>query len=481
MYRFKTKPFKHQLDCFERSCNKKFFALLMDMGTGKSKVLLDTAAYMFDQGWINAVLISSNKGSYLNWDTNEIPVHFVDHINKKVFCWKANLGVSGEAELADFLGKPFDGLKIFVVNTEAFAYPRGTAIFERFLKSHRTLFIQDESTLIKSRKAKRTKTVVTLGKLASARRISTGSIVDNRPLDAFSQFEFLAAGCLGFTSFYSFQAHYAELAPMTTRNNPRAFNVVRGYKNIADLRRRIGEHAFVIKKEDCLDLPEKIYQTFNVELTDEQIKAYAEMKKKCMTEIDGQLSSVKIILTKLMRLQQIVCGYLPDDEGNIHPLKNNRVDALMDILEETSGQVIIWANYRANIKGISEEIARVYGKDTVLTFFGDTTTEERDRAREVFFRGNDTKGVRFLVSNQSTGGYGNNFTGANTHIFFSNDYNAEVRNQAEGRSHRIGQTNKVTYIDIVTPGTVDEKIIAALKKKKALSDEITASNWQTYV
>lgn len=479
-YKFKTVPYKHQKDCFDLSYNKKFYAFLMEMGTGKSKVLLDTAAWMFDAGHINAVLIFANKGSYTNWVTNEIPAHMPEHIPIKVALWKANLNGKEQNQLDLFLKIAFDGLKIFVVNVEALAYERSFNITYNFAMTHKTLSVVDESTTIKNQDAKRTKSAYRIGIISVARRIMTGSLVDNNPLDAYSQFEFLQHGCLGFTSYYSFRANFAELEQMTTRNSPRPFKVVIGFKNIDDLRNRISQHAFIIKKIECLDLPPKVYERYEVALTEEQLKAYIELKKRAMTEIEGQLVSVKIVLVKLLRLHQLVCGHLKDDEGIIHDIKNNRINALLEVLEEVNGQVIIWANYVEDIKDITKALISKYGNETVITYFGDTSDEERNRAKEAFLRGSDTKGIRFLVGNPQTGAYGLNLTGANTVIYYSNSFDAEKRNQSEDRAHRIGQTEKVTYIDLVAPDTIDEKILTALREKKNLADNITVSNWTEF-
>ncbi len=480
-YRFKTVPFKHQQTVFDLSHNKKFFALLMDMGTGKSKVLLDTAAWMFDSGHIDSLLIFANKGSYSNWVTEHIPIHMPDHITRKVFLWKGHSGrFEYEQGLKDITTVLFQGLKIFIMNIEAIAYPKSFAIAYNFVKAHKCMVVVDESTTIKNQDAKRTKSAIMLGRTAKATRIMTGSVVDNRPLDAYAQFEFLCHGCLGFTSYYSFRSQYAELAEMTTKNSPRAFKVIKGYKNTEDLKRRIEQHSFIIKKEDCLDLPPKVYQKFFVELTEEQQKAYMELKKLSMTEIQGEMVSVKIVLTKLLRLHQLVCGHMKDDTGVIHHVKSNRIDAMMEVIEETNGQVIIWANYVEDIKMISEALRKEYGNEAVITYYGDTSTEERDRAKHVFKDGNQTEGVRFFVGNPQTGGYGITLTGASTVIYYSNNFDAEKRNQSEDRAHRIGQTKTVTYVDLVARDTVDEKILEALSKKKSLSDEITSSNWKEF-
>lgn len=478
-YKFKTKPFKHQSDCFELNLRKKYFAYLMEMGTGKSKILLDTAAYMYDQGWITSLLIFANKGSYANWVTAEIPVHMPEHISTEVFLWKSNMGIKEKAEFKKVFIEHV-GLKILVMNIESLAYDRSYKIAYKFANLYKTLSVVDESTTIKNPKAKRTKAAMNISKLSVARRIMTGSVVDNNPLDSYSQFEFLQPGCLGFMSFYSFRNQYAEMIDMTTKNSPRAFKVVTGYKNMNDLHERIAKNSFIIKKEECLDLPPKIYQKYEVELTVEQKKMYAELKERSLTEINDEMVSVKIILTKLLKLHQLVCGHVKDDEGNVHEVPSKRIEALDTILEEVSGQAIIWANYRDDIHTITCYLKKKYGQGSTVTYFGDTSDEERNFAKETFKRGNDTQGVRFLVGNPQTGGYGLTLTGANTVIYYSNSFDAEKRNQSEDRAHRIGQTDKVTYIDIVATGTIDEKILEALRKKKSLAEQITISNWLGY-
>ena len=168
---------------------------------------------------------------------------------------------------------------------------------------------------------------------------------------------------------------------------------------------------------------------------------------------------------------------MKDDEGNVHEVKSNRIEALKSILEETTGQVIIWCNYRQDIHNIEKELKSIYGKEQVQTYYGDTTDDERSTAKAAFRLGAESE-LRFLIANPATGGYGLTLTGATTHVYYSNNFDAEKRNQSEDRSHRIGQTNRVTYIDIVAPGTIDEKIINALRRKKSLADEITETNWK---
>ena len=452
----------------------------MEMGTGKTKTLLDTAAYMYDQGWITGLLIFANKGSYQNWVTEGIPEHLPDHIEYDVAMWRSVMNKKQRKEVETVMRAGEMCLKIFVMNIEALSHKRSTEVALNFAKVHQCFTVIDESTTIKNPKSNRTKAAWKIGSYSAVRRIMTGSVVDNKPLDAFAQFQFLNNGSLGFTSFTAFRAHFADLITMDLPDRKRPFKAVTGYKNIDDLHIRLAKHSFIIKKEECLDLPPKMYEKFYVELSPAQEKLYKELKDDMKTEIEGQMASVKVILTKLLRLHQLVCGHLKDDEGKIHSVTHNRLSALDSILDEVSGQVLIWANYRADIMAISNHLKKIHGEDSVITYFGDTTEEERDRAKSVLKRGNDTEGVRFFVGNPQTGGYGLTLTGANTVVYYSNSFDAEKRSQSEDRAHRIGQTDKVTYIDIVCEGTVDEKILGTLRDKKSLSDVITTSNWEEF-
>ena len=246
------------------------------------------------------------------------------------------------------------------------------------------------------------------------------------------------------------------------------------------LRRVITRYGTIVNSEDCLDLPPKIYERFIVQMTDEQKVHYKALNKQLITELEGESRvTVKIMLTKMLRLQQLLCGYLKDDDGVIHQVPHKRLEALDAILDETRGKAIIWTPYRHDIEAIYAH--RVKGRDPeeVLTYYGDTTQEERAFAKKALKRGVRSK-VKEFIGNPVVGGYGLNLTGANTVIYYANTYDAEVRNQSEKRAHRIGQTKSVTYIDLVVPKTVDEKAINALRDKKSISSMITATTWRDF-
>jgi len=309
------------------------------------------------------------------------------------------------------------------------------------------------------------------------KRILTGSPVTKSPLDLYSQCKFLNEYLLGFQSYYSFRQRYAH---MVSRNfGGRQVQIVASYRRLGELSESLKKFSYRVLKEDCLDLPEKIYIKRTVELTEEQNKKYKTMKQAALAEFQGQITTAPNVLTQLMRLHQITCGHLKLDNGEIVELKNNRLNELMDVLEEVEGKAIIWANYIYDIEAIVKEIQKKYGSDSVVQYYGAIEAEKRQKNIETFQDPNSP--VRFFVGNPQTGGYGITLTAANTVIYYSNGYDLEKRLQSEDRAHRIGQKKSVTYIDLIAEDTVDEKIVKALRKKIDIASEILGEEIKDWI
>ena len=459
-YPFKNKPFLHQAAYLQRFYKHAQVALFAEMGTGKSFMLINNAAMLYDKGEINAMLIVAPKGVYRNWYSSEIPKHMPEHISYKMACWNASPRKAEKEEMEDMLAS-VDDLRILIMNVEAFSTEKGQQFAKMFLRITESFMAIDESTTIKNHTAKRTKAIVKIGKEAVFRRIATGSPVTKSPLDLYSQCDFLGEECLNHTSFYTFQARYAVLVERKMPTH--TFKQVVGYRHLDELKDKLDRFAFRVTKDECLDLPDKIYLRRDVELTDEQKKAYEQMKLMALSVLSEGLVSTTNALTQLLRLHQIVCGYVKLDDGQEIALPNNRLPELMDLLAESSGKVIIWANYRKNIEDIKLAIQKEYGMTSVATYYGDTKTEDRQKIVEEF---SDPKSeLRFFVGNPTTGGYGLTLVSSHTVVYYSNSFDLEKRLQSEDRAHRIGQTEKVTYIDLIAPKTVDEHIVKALRNK----------------
>ena len=469
-YKFKTKPFKHQSKALNESWSAKYYALFMEMGTGKSKVAIDTMGALFTEGEIDAALIISPKGVYDNWVQGEIPTHLSDDIKTNIVRWQPSSAQWFQKQMKTLVYEKFDGLKIFVMNTEALSTPRGANASQTFLEHNpKNIVIVDESTSIKNRSANRTKNIMELKGLSKYRRILTGSPVTRSPMDLFSQCMFLSVSALNFKSFFAFQNRYAVVQKRVM--GPRSFNEVVGYRRLDELNGKLDDFSNRVLKQDCLDLPDKMYTRRLVPLSEEQKKSYTQMKRLALTKLDnGELATTQSVLTQIMRLQQICCGHIQDDEGNLVTFPNGRQKELLDICEEVQGKAIIWGTYTYDIQQIAQSLRDRFGPDAVATYYGATPQEERQEIVERF-QDKDSS-LRFFVGQPRTGGYGITLTAATTVIYYSNSYDLEIRLQSEDRAHRIGQTNKVTYVDLVSPETIDEKILQALQEKINLAQTV---------
>ena len=475
-YKFKTKPYAHQLSALEKSWDKDEYAYFMEMGTGKSKVLVDNIAMLYDKGKINAALIIAPKGVYRNWYSQEIPNHLAGHIDHKTILWTATTSKAKDKEYQQ-LFKPDLDLHILIMNVEAFSTKKGLEFATKFLNCHKTIMAIDESTTIKTPTAKRTKAILALGGLAKYRRILTGSPVTKSPLDLYTQCGFLNEELLGFTSYYTFRNRYAVMR--NANFGGRRVQLIAGYQRLDELAKILKPFSDRVLKENCLDLPEKTYIERQVELTDEQKKTYETMKSAALASLKGKMATAPHVLTQLMRLHQITCGHLKNDDETITEIKNNRIDALLELLEETEGKAIIWANYVYDIKRIVKAISKKYGEDSIVQYYGAIPAEHRQKNIEKFQDPNSP--VRFFVGNPQTGGYGITLTAANNVIYYSNGYDLEKRLQSEDRAHRIGQKKAVTYIDLIAPKTVDEKIRKALRKKINIATEIMGEELRQWI
>ena len=475
-YKFKTKPYKHQLTALEKSVDKKEYAYFMEMGTGKSKVLVDNMAILYDKGKINGALIIAPKGVYRNWYSQEIPNHLVDHIKPKMVLWTASTSKTKEKEYQTLFETGFD-LHVLIMNVEAFSTKKGVEFAYKFLRSHKTIMAVDESTTIKNPSAKRTKAILTLGKHAQYRRILTGSPVTKSPLDLYSQCAFLNEELLGYGSYYAFRNRYAQ---MIDRNfGGRRVQIVGSYQRLDELEEILKEFSYRVQKSECLDLPKKIFINRTVELTKEQNEAYATMKSAALASLKGKMATAPHVLTQLMRLHQITCGHLKSDDGTITNFKHKRIEELIDVMDEMEGKVIIWANYVHDINEITKALEDEYGEGSVVQYFGKVSSEDRQRAITEF---QDPKSkVKYFIGNTQTGGYGITLTAASNVIYYSNSYDLEKRLQSEDRAHRIGQTKSVTYVDLIAEKTVDEKIIKALRKKINIATIVMGDKVQDWI
>ena len=458
------------------SWDKKVFAYFMEMGTGKSKVLIDNMSMLYDKGLINGALIVAPKGVYKNWFDSEIPNHMPNHIEKKVVLWESTINKTKEKELNTLFASDHD-FHILIMNVESLSTKKGKQFAFKFLNCHKSLMAIDESTTIKNPGAIRTKNIIGLGDKVAYKRILTGSPVTKSPLDLFTQCYFLDPWLLDHQSYYTFKTRYAITKQINVSG--RMVQIVVGYRNLPELSEKLKPFSFRVLKDDCLDLPPKTYMKRTIQLTEEQRKVYRQMKEIALATLNGKLTTTHNVITQLMRLHQITCGHFKSDDGQTQKIASNRLDELMDVLSEMEGKAVIWAHYRYDIEVIVEAIKKEYGDNSIVTYYGDTSTGDRQKAIKLIQDKNSP--VRFIVGTPQTGGYGITLTGASTMIYYSNGYDLEKRQQSEARIDRIGQEKPMTYIDIIAENTVDEKIVKALRTKVDIATQIMGEELKEWI
>ena len=398
-YKFKTKPYDHQVKALEMSWDRPYFAYFMEMGTGKSKVLIDNISMLYDNGKINGVLIVAPKGVVKNWYEGEIPTHLVDHIEHKTVLWQSSITQTQQKKL-DTLFETGEDLHILIMNVEALSTKKGVDFAQKFLFAHRTLMAIDESTTIKNPEAKRTKNICQLGLASRYNRILTGSPVTKSPLDLYKQCEFLTPGLLGHESYYTFRTRYAVMR--TANFGGRSVQIVVGYRNLDELSEKLKAFSYRVLKDECLDLPKKTFMKRTVQLTHEQLKVYKEMSRLALASFNGKMMTTATVLTQLMRLQQITCGNFTADDGTMTELPTNRLTELMDLIYEIEGKVVIWAHFQRDVHRIIEVISKEYGPDSFVDYYGLTPQEDRQKNIQKFQ--DPSSPVRFFIGTTQTGG-----------------------------------------------------------------------------
>lgn len=445
----------HQQRCIDISWERRNYALLFEMGLGKTAALIANAGMLFAAGKIDAVLVIAPKGVDAQWITSEIPIHSDKSFKTNCVLWNGKGYDAKQFRAANTL-------HFYALNVDSLIHKGGPAALkyiEQF--DGRVMMIVDESHAIKSGPAQRTKAAISIGAKCCYRRISTGTPIARSIEDAWSQFMYLNPDILGHKYITSFRRRYCVMGGFEGRQ-------VVGQQRVDEFNELIAPHSFRLTKSEAIDLPEKIYVKRIYEMGADVKRHFKELKIQLMTELgDGSVLTVANAASKMMRLQQATCGQLPQADGSLDYISNERVDQLMQIVEQVEGPVVIWARFRADVARIASALADAYPDAGVVTYYGETKKRERTEAVKKFKSG----AARFFVSNPASGGTGLNLQGAcQSVIYYSNDFNALSRWQSEDRTHRMGMLGSVTYFDIVAKGSIDNLILSNLDKKKTLSD-----------
>lgn len=513
-YEARTTPRIHQTTALQRVFNKPrspssedVYAWIMEYGTGKSKVITDEFGIREDAGDMHDLLIFAGAGSYMNWieDKNESQPsefhrHLSDDLNDRLRAeaWISGSGAKHERRLAALLNTTSDTRpRALLMNVEALsASKKARDLAMAFLKpsgkKRRAMMVVDESTSIKSPTSERSKAIVNLAgetRGVGARRILTGLVSPNSPMDLYSQFEFLDWKILGLNSFYAFRNRYAVLKKIQVaipgKTNPdgsqktRSVDIEVAYRNTEELQQRIAPYSYRVLSKDCQDLPPLVYAPLReVALTKEQKAIYDDLREFATAQLTSEAHvTATMVITRNMRLQQVLCGFTVDEDGNEHDIPSNRGAELLEVLGEHAGKAIVWVPFHRPLQRIVAALKKVYGEKSVAEFHGkNKSTRGEDERR---FLGDPE--CRFMVSTPAAGGRGNTWIVANLMVYFANDYDLELRMNSEKRFHREGQTLSCTIVDFITRGTNEMKPVQALRDKLDMSSAIMGDGYKEWL
>lgn len=502
-YTPRLKPRAHQVEALRRVKEKPsspsdqdVFALLMEMGTGKSKVVCDEFAERVEAKELTDLLIFAPAGCYRNWDYDrgeDEPSELRKQIHPELYDkmviapWVSGMNKAARDRLAAMLACR-DRPRALVVNVEAMGVvKKAQEAVEEFVSRGRTLAVVDESTTIKNRRAHRTRRIFELTRKAPARRIMSGLVAPRSPLDLYAQFQFLDWRILGHRAYQSFQSRYAITRPMEVGGggwHPRVIQQIVGYRNVEELHELIAPYSFRVLKENCLDLPKKQYLPLrDVPLTDEQRRIYNEIKLFATSQLASEsYVTATMVLTQRIRLDQVLCGFVADESGNFHEIPERRTDTLLEVIDEVEGKVIVWTSHDYSVRKISDRLRREYGDDSVAQFWGgNRATRGADERR---FK--QDPACRFMVATPAAGGRGNTWVGAGLSVYYNNADDLEQRLQSEDRTHRDGLTapggaGRADYVDLCARGTLDERKIKSLRAKLDISTLINGDNYREWL
>lgn len=490
-YEYKSTPFKHQAETFELSRDMASYGILWEQGCGKTKPTIDTAAYLYEKGEIDAVIVVAPSGVHRNWLSDELPAHLPDRVSRvsKAHVWDTkkarNVGTTKER---DALLK-HKGLAWLLLSYDGAVTDLAKKYLWKFLRQRRCLYVMDEGHNIKTPKAKRTQALVKSGKYAPYRRLLTGTPVAQGPFDLYSQLKFLDENIWKrheLDSFRTFKFHFGDWFTRAECEKELGydpgFDKLIEYKNIDELTAILRTISSRVTKDEVLDLPPKLYSTRYFELEPLQASIYQQLRDEYEAELeDGAMIDGNLAIVRLLRLQQIISGYAhTDDEEEPVRLIGN-CNPLMDLVEEEANALthpaIIWGRFRKDIDQIMDRLG-----NRAVRYDGTMDDDACERSKMAFQAGD----AQFFVGNPQKGGTGLTLVQARTVMYATNSFKLIERLQSEDRAHRIGQEHPVNYIDFEgrLPGggqTVARHIIKALRRKFDIAAKITGDTLREWL
>jgi len=499
-YEYYREPKEHQITGINLTAEEPVFALLTEQGTGKTKMVCDTARYLFQKSEIdNLVIISWPNGVHRNWIhevSNDIPEE-----EYEMMYWSPSLPKKDKNEFAEFCDhEDHKKLLVYSFSVESIASKKTKELLKKCV-TRRTLLVIDQSASIKNPNAKRTEFIMkSLSEIPKYKRILDGAPVAEGPSELFSQFNFLDPNIIGHSTWTSFKSEFCKIGK---------FNNVYGYKNLERLKERIQPFVYRVLASDCLDLPDRSYKRWTFDLNAKELRIFNEIKKKGLAYFDkedepeikslidldeikdeirmsgglmsamadeesDEVMKVELALTKNMRLQQISSGWFKSNAGEVRNInedeKPSRYNALIELLAATEGKSLIFARFKDDIELIVEGLG-----EEAVAYYGAVKEDDREEAKRKFMTDPNT---RYFVGNPRAAGIGHTLTAASNVIFYSNDHSLRLREECEKRAHRMGiektlaDGRNLLIWDLIASRTQDIKILHAFLRKRKISQAI---------
>ena len=455
--------YAHQAEAYEKAKDMDDFGFLMEAGTGKTRPTLKNALYLFDKGKIDTLLIEAPNNVHRKWVNEEIPKHFAPGIPYKAAFYRAGAGIRESAEFDEAI-KYRSGLRILAYNIESLSLDAGKRHALAALAKRAAMVALDESSRIKTPSSKRTKNAHALGDIANYRRILTGTPVSQGLHDLYSQFRFLNWKIIGTRTFTEFKSRYCQMGGYDERE-------IVGYLNEEELLSKIAPYVFEANKKDCLDLPEEMWQTREVELSAEQKRHYRDLRDTFVAELKSNRLEVPLAGVRMLRLRQLLSGFFPTPDNGVGTYENlpcPRLDSCADLVEEAArGKIIVWCHFRPDVINMMAKLKE--RGITCVPYDGSINDDQRQRNLDNW---KTQDKIVALVATPATGGIGLDMVEADTDVTYSHNYNYEEYTQKNARNHRSGQWRPVTHYELVARGTADVRMMKRVRDKGDVADMV---------
>lgn len=482
-------PYRHQAEDFESHAEAPARAKAWHMRTGKTKSEIDRASHLYRQGKINGVLIFAPNGVHRNWIEREWPAHGWPSVPTVRLAWQSSAlslkarnarKAAWQAERSAWVeklkaAKTEPRLMVLALNAESMIRPDVRKVIAYFLKHRKVMVIFDESDDFGIPGSKRTKMARALARRCPYRSILSGTLVTASPLAAFSQYELLEKGALGFERFGDFKNHFAEYEQRQTRQG-RRYPALVGFRNLDELRERMARFTSVVLREDCDDMPDLVPRVVKIIPTEEQLRIYRDLHRDFMVDLAEGRISVGERAPRFQKLQQVFSGFVFDELGKMHriPGGNPRLDALANEVEMASGKVVIWCNFQPDIDFVKRRLLDEGHK--IVEYHGRVSDKTKQAALQHF---REDASVKALVGHAKSGGRGVDMSSASAVFWYSHTFSARMRAQAMERATKIGGKN-IAVVDFQAPGP-DAKILSTIQSRIDVADALAGKGLQNFL